>query len=68
MNEYKVIDEFKIKNCVVVVLDREYDAWGSNTLVMDDKEYDYELNSVREWIVIKTKDSFLNKKIKFVKK
>ena len=68
MNEYKVIDEFKIKNCVVVVLDREYDAWGSNTLVMDDKEYDYVLNSVREWIVIKTKDSFLNKKIKFVKK
>ena len=66
-SEYKIIDDFQVKNVRVLVLDSNYEFNGRfPKAIVESKLYSYTLNSVPNWILIKSTDSFKGKSIKFV--
>lgn len=65
-NEYKIIDDFQIKDVRVLVLDRDYKYGGFEKAVVDGKIYSYTLNSIWNWVLIKSTDSFKGKQISFI--
>ena len=69
MNEstYSIIDDFQAKNVRVLVLDRDYEYGGFNKAVVGEEVYSYALNSVRNWVLIQSTESFKGKMIKFTR-
>lgn len=68
--EYKIVDDFPVpqKEGRVLVLDREYEfvpGLLKNVAVIDGKEYSYSLNSIRRWVIIKSRESFRGKTVTF---
>lgn len=64
-NRYLIIDEFKINGGKVITLDRPYEFSNNHKAVIDGKQYDYYLNSIPDWIAIKSNDSFKGKELVF---
>ena len=65
-NRYLVKDEFEVKDGKVIVLDKPYEFGNYHKAVVDEREYEYFLNSIPTWIAIKSRDSFLGKTVSFV--
>lgn len=70
-NIYKIVDDFQVTgtDIRVLVLDRKFNSFekGARELaIIDGNEYEYTLNSVRNWITIKSKDNFAEKSIEFI--
>ena len=45
----------------ILVLDRPYDFSGADRLTIDGKEYNPALCSIRDWVIIQSRDSFTGK-------
>ena len=71
MNDrYKIIDDFQAGSTGirVLVLDRAFDSFTSAPkwrAIIDQKEYEFQLNSIPCWVTIKSKDNFTGKTIEF---
>jgi hypothetical protein len=70
-NKYKIIDDFQAghTDIRILVLDRDFDSFCSAPqwrAVIDDEEYEFNLNSIGCWITIKSHDSFTGKEVEFV--
>lgn len=67
-NKYKIKDEFEVKDSKVLVLDkpRNIDDYDTSNIDVDGKKYHYSLTHNEEWIIVKTKSSFIGKEIVFV--
>ena len=65
-HEYMITDDFQIKDTRVLGLDRDFDSLQFNKAMIDGKLFDYLINSVKSWILIKSRDSFKGKKVTFV--
>ena len=68
--EYRIVDDFQVPQTEgrVLVLDREYEfvpGLLKNVAVIDGKEYPYNLNSIRRWVIIKSRESFKGKTVTF---
>ena len=68
--EYRIVDDFQVPQTEgrVLVLDREYEfvpGLLKNVAVIDGKEYSYNLNSIRRWVIIKSRESFKGKTVTF---
>ena len=67
-SEYAIIDDFQVKNMRVLVLDSNYEFDGRFAkAIVEGEMYSYTLNSVKNWILIKSTDNFKGKKIKFIR-
>ncbi len=65
-SEYLIVDDFQVKNVRVLVLDSNYEFGGRFAkAIINGKAYSYTLNSVKNWILIESAESFKNKRIKF---
>lgn len=67
---YKIIDDFQAgpTDIRVLVLDRDFEfspPTGKDVAIIDGKEYEYHLNSIRRWVTIKSHDSFKGKTVEF---
>lgn len=60
MTTYEIIDDFQARNMRVLVLDREYE-FGNTKLTIDGEEYRYTLNSIKNWVIIKSTKTFKGK-------
>lgn len=60
MTTYEIIDDFQVRDVRVLVLDREYKV-GNTKLTIDGEEYRYTLNSIKNWVIIKSTKSFKGK-------
>lgn len=70
-DKYKIIDDFQADptDIRVLVLDRDYEFSESLTrsrAIIDGREYELHLNSIRCWATIKSHDSFTGKEVEFV--
>lgn len=65
-NEYKIVDDFQVKDCRVLVLDSEYEFGHFDKAIIEGKDFLYTLNSIKKWVIIKSFDCFKGKTIKFV--
>ena len=68
--EYRIVDDFQVPQTEgrVLVLDREYEfvpGLLKNVAVIDGKEYSYNLNSIRRWVIIRSRESFKGKTVTF---
>lgn len=63
MAEYKIIDDFQVKNMHVIVLDRPVeDSDYGKSVYIDGEGYQHIFNSVRQWIQLPDVDlSFAGK-------
>jgi len=63
MAEYLIIDDFQAgeSDRRVIVLDRPYSFDGNNKLTIDGKEYKPALCSIKDWVIIQSRDSFTGK-------
>lgn len=66
MKSYTVVRDFQVKDRRVLVLDRAYECGNHSKLVSDGVEYIFTLNSIDNWVIIKSSQSFVGKKISFV--
>ena len=69
-DRYKIIDDFQAgpTDIRVLVLDRAFDSFISAKkwrASIDGQEYEFQLNSIRCWVTIKSTDSFTGKEIEF---
>jgi hypothetical protein len=69
-NSYRIVDDFQVGTTPmrVLVLDREYNLSApleKNIAVIGDKEYAFNLNSVRCWATVKSQESFKGKTVTF---
>lgn len=67
-NVYKIIDDFQAGNTGirVLVLDRDYEYMPpakEGIAIIDGKEYEFNLNSIRTWVTIKSNENFTGKMI-----
>lgn len=60
MAVYKIIDDFQANSMRVLVLDRDYEP-TKHILTIDGEVHPYTINSVRNWILIKSYQSFKGK-------
>ena len=65
-NTYQIIDDLQVGETELRahVLDRDFDSFESNArcvVRIDEKEYKYDINSVHNIVVIKSRDSFTGK-------
>ena len=65
-HEYLITDDFQVKNTRVLGLDRDFNSFKFQKAMIDGKLFDYLINSVKSWILIKSHDSFKGKKVTFV--
>lgn len=70
-NKYMIVDDFQAgpTDIRVLVLDRDYEFSESLTrsrAIIDGREYEFHLNSIRCWATIKSHDSFTGKEVEFV--
>ena len=67
MSEYKVIDDFQVKDSRILGLDRAIEAESyMKEVYIDGKRYEHQLNSVQRWIVLPgVHDSFIGKTVIF---
>jgi len=63
MTEYRIVDDFQAgeSDRRILVLDRPYDFSGADRLTIDGKEYNPALCSIRDWVIIQSRDSFTGK-------
>lgn len=66
-DEYVIIDDFQVKQMRVLILDGDYEFGGFNRVLIDGRDYSFTLNSVMNWVVIKSTDNFKGKVAKFVR-
>lgn len=65
-DSYCIVDEFRVKDQHVIVLDRDFDSAKTRKAVIDGCEYEYCLNSVRRWIALKNSSgAFRGKTVDF---
>lgn len=69
-NKYKIVDDFQAgsTDVRVLVLDRDYDFRPYNdrgVVIIEGKEYAFNLNSIPSWVLIKSHDSFTGKQVEF---
>lgn len=69
-NKYKIIDDFQAGNTGyrVLVLDRDFSSFEEapeQIAVIEGNEYEFSLNSVRSWVIIKSREKFVGKNIIF---
>lgn len=68
-DRYKIIDDFQAgsTDIRVLVLDRAFDSFSAEKWIasIDGREYEFQLNSIRSWVTIKSTDSFTGKEIEF---
>lgn len=64
--EYQIVDDFQVKDFRVLVLDRDYEYGGFEKVIIDGQTYSYALNSVGNWVTIKSTDNFKDKKAMFI--
>ena len=64
-SEYLIVDDFQVRNVRVLVLDRDYEYGGFKKAIVNGETYSYALNSVPNWVLIKSTDNFKGKNIKF---
>ena len=62
-NTYQIIDDLQVGETErrVLILDRDFDSFESNAgnvVRIGEKEYKYDINSVHNIVVIKSRDSF----------
>lgn len=65
-NEYNIVDSFKVGNGTVIVLDRDFESFEKNTIIIDNSRFLYALNSSRRGIYVEKDLSPRNKLISFV--
>ncbi len=70
-DQYKIIDDFQAgsTNTRVLVLERDFDSFVTAKrwiAVIDNKEYKFQLNSIRCWVTIESRESFTGKTIEFI--
>lgn len=54
-DRYIVLRTLRIKETTVIELDRDFDTYDTNNMVLiKGKEYPFRLNSIRNWIIIPT--------------
>ena len=63
MTEYRIIDDFQAgeSDRRVLVLDRPYEYSGAEKLTIDGTEYCAALCSIRDWVIIQSRDIFTGK-------
>ena len=61
--EYRIVDDFQAgeSDLRVLVLDRPYEFSGADRLTIDGKEYRPALCSIRDWVIVQSRDSFRGK-------
>ena len=65
MDSYQVVGDFQAGAMRVLVLDRDY-SFGHTKLKIDGVEYPYTLNSISNWVIIKSNQSFAGKTAMFM--
>lgn len=60
MGTYKIIDEFQANAVRVLVLGRDYERI-IHKLTIDGKEYPFQTNSMKNWLIITSTESFKGK-------
>ncbi len=65
-HEYLITDDFQVKNTRVLGLDRDFNSFKFKKAMIDGELFDYLINSVKSWILIKSHNSFKGKKVNFV--
>lgn len=65
-NEYKIIDDFQVGEYRVLQLDRSFNSFYAKSVIIDGQTYEYTINSVKSWVVIKSSDVFNGKIAVFV--
>ena len=66
-NKYRIIEDFQVINMRVLVLNRDYEFGGFNRVLIDGKSYPFSLNSIRNWVSIKSEGNFVGKEVEFIK-
>lgn len=51
-NEYTVVDSFQYFGQTVLVLDRNFEAYGAKYAKIWGAVYDFNLNSMKNWIIL----------------
>lgn len=60
MGTYKIIDEFQANAVRGLVLDRDYERI-IHKLTIDGEEYQFQTNSMKNWLIITSTESFKGK-------
>lgn len=60
MGTYKIIDDRQVNAVRVLVLDRDYERIF-HKLTIDGKEYPFLTNSMKNWLIIRSTESFKGK-------
>ena len=64
-NEYLIVDDFQVKDIRVLELDSDYEYGRYKKAVIDGQSYDFQLNSIRKWVTIKSFEQMKGKTIRF---
>jgi hypothetical protein len=60
MSTYKIIDDFQANAVRVLILDRDYERI-IHKLTIDGVEYPFQTNSMKNWLIIRSTNSFKGK-------
>lgn len=64
---YGLVDSFQVNNSTVLVLDEEFDlSTNAANVIIDGALYQFQLNSVRNWVIINKPVSVKSKTIDFI--
>ena len=69
-NKYKIVDDFQAGSTGirVLVLDREYEyipPASEGVAIIDGRRYEFNLNSIRNWVTIESDERFTGKTVEF---
>ena len=63
---YTVKEFFKIRDSLILVLDRDFESWETNKISVDGNILDYNLNSIRNWVSVPSLMDINNRTVMFV--
>lgn len=64
-SSYQIVNDFQVADYRVLELDTDYEFGHFAKAVIDGEEYSYTLNSVRNWVVIRSNESFSGRTVIF---